>query len=164
MEMETKQLVYLLIDTSSSMVGEPIEAVKQAIKAMVAEWKEQQMDCLLGVIAYHTVAREVVLPTALAQFQLPRLRMGGVSDLEKACDILEQCLQGKQVQKPLIFLYTDGKQTRVSLPKIKTLQQKTTWIGCCAGATGERKPLEEITEQVVWLNTLTYGEFSQFLR
>ena len=41
MENNNQTIVYMILDCSSSMIGEPIESVLQSIKEMIAEWKDE---------------------------------------------------------------------------------------------------------------------------
>ena len=63
--------VYLLIDCSGSMAGEPIEAVKQGIKALLSELKgdPQALEtACLSVITFDSTARQVTPLTELMLF------------------------------------------------------------------------------------------------
>lgn len=54
--------VYLLLDCSGSMSGEPIEAVKQGIKALLSELKgdPQALEtACLSVITFNSTARQI---------------------------------------------------------------------------------------------------------
>lgn len=60
--------IYLLLDTSGSMMGEPIEAVKQGVKALLSELKSDPQTietAYLSVITFDSHARQVVPLTEL---------------------------------------------------------------------------------------------------
>ena len=66
--------VYLLLDCSGSMMGEPIEAVRQGVKALLSELKgdPQALEtAYLSVITFDSSARQVIPLTELMQFQEP---------------------------------------------------------------------------------------------
>ena len=55
--------IYLLIDTSGSMMGEPIEAVKQGIRTLITELKGDPQaveTAYLSVITFDSHARQLV--------------------------------------------------------------------------------------------------------
>ena len=166
MENHNKKKIYLLLDTSSSMIGEPIEAIKQSIKVMIAEWQEVKANIEISVIVYATIARECVRNMPLQQFSLPHLILGGLSFFEKACHLLYQCLEKeKQPNEVLVFLFTDGNITKNNIINIQQndIFKKVTWIVCGAGAEADISGFEKMTKHILILNTLTYGEFQRFL-
>ena len=68
--------VYLLLDTSGSMKGEPIEAVKTGLRAMIDTLRQDPHALESVHISIITFDREVnvILPlTALVDLQLPEL-------------------------------------------------------------------------------------------
>lgn len=76
--------VYLLLDCSGSMSGEPIEAVKQGIKALLTELKgdPQALEtACLSVITFNSTARQISPLTELMLFKEPELTAGGATAL-----------------------------------------------------------------------------------
>ena len=74
--------VYLLLDCSGSMMGEPIEAVRQGVKALLSELKgdPQALEtAYLSVITFDSSARQVIPLTELMQFQ------AGAQSLRRHC-------------------------------------------------------------------------------
>lgn len=68
--------VYLLLDCSDSMAGEPIEAVRQGMKALLSELRCDPMaleTAYLSVITFASTAQEGTTLTDLIQFQEPSL-------------------------------------------------------------------------------------------
>lgn len=159
--------IYLLLDTSSSMIGEPMEAVKQSMKVMIAEWQEMHIQAELSVIVYADVARKCLDSVPLEQFSLPRLLLGGLSFFEKACQLLVQCLKAeKQTEHIVVFLFTDGNITEndISFFEKYTVFKNVKWVVCGAGAEADVCIFEKITKYILILNTLTYGEFQRALQ
>lgn len=72
--------VYLVIDTSGSMYGEPIEAVKNGIDLLVSSLRQDPHaleTAYLSVITFDDKAQQVVPLTELADFQVPSIEAGG---------------------------------------------------------------------------------------
>src|SRR5258705_8845489 len=115
--------VYMLLDCSGSMSGEPIEAVRQGIKYLVAELQgdPQALETVwLSVITFDSSARQVVPLTPIIKFQEPQLVANGTTQLGHALTLLSSCIDQevrkststqKGDWKPLIFLMTDGEPT-----------------------------------------------------
>ena len=115
--------VYLLLDCSGSMMGEPIEAVKQGIKALLSELRgdPQALEtAYLSVITFDSSARQVTPLTELLQFKEPEISAGGATALGEALNVLMDCVETEvrkstETQKgdwrPLVFILTDGSPT-----------------------------------------------------
>lgn len=117
--MPRKMPLYLLLDTSDSMSGEPIEAVKQGVHALLAEFRgdPQALETLyLSVITFDTDARQVCPLTDLMSFTPPDLvASGDISGLGTAIDVLTESI-GREVDdgtedikgdwEPIVLVFT----------------------------------------------------------
>ena len=119
--------VYILIDTSGSMKGEPIESVKVGLADMIATLRQDPYALETVCISIITFDRDVnqVLPlTELENLQLPNIvtpdsgptHMGAA--LKMLCDKIDvEVKKGTPEQKgdwrPLLFLLTDGKPSDI---------------------------------------------------
>ena len=115
--------VYLVLDCSGSMAGEPIESVRQGIRALLADLRSDPLSLetvYLSVITFASSAEQVCPLTELTLFQEPTLTAGGSTALGAALSLLMQCVEAevrkpdkdhKGDWKPLIFLMTDGVPT-----------------------------------------------------
>jgi len=86
--------VYLLIDTSGSMTGEPIEAVKVGLQTMVSALRADPYaleTAFLSVITFSDKAVQTVPLTELVQFQAPDLTASGTTALGGALSQLADC-------------------------------------------------------------------------
>lgn len=166
--MENKIIVYILLDCSSSMIGEPIESARQAIRAMISEWKESQKNIMITMLTYQTVAREILREVPLSEFVLPRVLLGGLSCLSEATTLLMKIIHNTECnneKKPLVFLFTDGKIAENDINNLQkcAIFQKINCVLCEAGAESNLSPLKKMLTHTITLNTLTYGEFEPFL-
>jgi uncharacterized protein YegL len=170
--------VYLLLDCSGSMMGEPIEAVRQGVKALLSELKgdPQALEtAYLSVITFDSSARQVTPLTELMQFQEPQVNAGGATALGGALNVLMECVD-REVRKcsetqkgdwrPLVFLLTDGSPTDVetfaqAARDLKNLNAANI-VACAAGAKADTACLKQITENVLMMNTLSAGDLARF--
>lgn len=168
--------VYLLLDCSGSMSGEPIEAVKQGIKALLTELKgdpQALKTACLSVITFNSTARQISPLTELMLFKEPELTAGGATALGGALHVLADCIRTevrtstatqKGDWKPLVFLLTDGAPTDNLDEGIEALKSVSTGniIACAAGANANTNTLRKITNNVLMMNNLTAGDLAAF--
>lgn len=170
--------VYLLLDTSGSMNGEAIEAVKNGVQLLVSGLRQdpQALETAhLSVITFDTQARQVVPLTELAMFQPPPLAAAGVTALGAALDLLASCITREVVKsspdakgdwKPLIFIMTDGSPTddwNKGLDKLKLVKTGVI-VACAAGHSADTTVLRQITEAVVQLDTTDANAIKAFFK
>lgn len=170
--------VYLLLDCSGSMMGEPIEAVRQGVKALLSELRgdPQALEtAYLSVITFDSSARQVTPLTELMQFTEPELNASGATALGGALELLIDCINNEvrkstETQKgdwrPLVFILTDGAPTDIeafnrALPNLKAAKAANI-IACAAGSNADTTYLKQITESVLMMNTLSAGDMAQF--
>lgn len=168
--------VYLLLDCSGSMSGEPIEAVKMGVKTLVSELKTDPTaleTAYLSVITFNSTARQISPLTELMDFKEPELTAGGATALGGALTVLADCIRSevrkstptqKGDWKPLVFLLTDGAPTDNLDDGIDALKQVSygNIIACAAGASANTNTLKKITNNVLMMNNLTAGDLAQF--
>lgn len=170
--------IYLLIDCSGSMNGEPIESVKQGIKALIADLKgdPQALEtAYLSIITFDSSARQVSPLTELMLFKEPEIRASGATALGGALTVLAESIKNevrvttdtqKGDWKPLVFLLTDGSPTDNLDDGLNALSQVKTGniIACAAGASANTTTLKKITPNVLMMNSLTAGDMAQYFK
>lgn len=170
--------VYLLLDCSGSMTGEPIEAVRQGIKALLSDLRgdPQALEtAYLSVITFSSGAQQVCPLTELISFQEPTLTASGSTALGEALQLLQQSIE-REVRKssstqkgdwkPLVFLMTDGQPTDSWETAADQVKQKRIGniIACAAGPGADTSILKRITEIVVELKTLQPDQLKAFFK
>lgn len=170
--------VYLLLDCSGSMSGEPIEAVRQGMKTLLGELKSdpQALETVfLSVITFDSAARQVVPLTELILVKEPQLQATGTTALGAALKLLSERIKNEVRQttaeqkgdwRPLIFMMTDGEPTddwEAAADAIKSARPGN-FIACAAGAGANEAVLKRVTEIVVRLNDLEPDALKQFFK
>ncbi len=170
--------VYLLVDTSGSMHGEAIEAVRNGLQVMLSALMQDPYaleTAYLSVIAFDSSARQLTPLTELTSFQLPNLQANGMTAMGEALSLLADCIQREVVKgsaeqkgdwKPVVFLLTDGAPTDDLDRGINAIRQvKTgTFVVCAAGPGADTGTLKRITETVVSLDTADSSTLKSFFK
>lgn len=174
--------VYLLIDTSGSMKGEPIEAVNVGLQTLVSSLRRdpQALETAhISIITFDRVAQLLLPLTAVSELQLPNLEtpesgptMTGAA-LELLCqrvdlEIRTQSTDVKRDWKPLLFIMTDGSPSDTKKFKMMVLECKNrcfaTITVCAAGMKAKVEPLKDLATNIVSLDTCDGAMFSQFFQ
>lgn len=170
--------VYLVLDCSASMSGEPIESVCQSIKMLVDDLKgdpQALKSVCLSVITFASVAQQISPLTEVMLFKVPKLEAGGVTALGGALRVLRECID-KEVRKttenqkgdwlPLVFIitddtHTDGEEFDRQTKDIKSLKVANI-IAVGVGPYVEQSTLKRITDNVILTNTVSAGDLCKF--
>jgi len=172
--------VYLVLDTSGSMSGEPIQMVNQGVKALLAELKSDPQaieTAYLSIITFESTPKQVSPLTELGAFQPPNLSAGGGTSLGAALKLLAQCIDKEVLKagetqkgdwKPLVFLMTDGQPTDNWQQAAADLKNKkpapANIIACAAGDGADEFMLKQVTEIVVKLKSLQPDDLKAFFK
>lgn len=170
--------VYLLLDTSGSMYGEPIEAVKNGVQVLVSTLRQDPYaleTAYLSIITFNTQAQQVSPLTELAAFQQPNIEASGCTALGEALSLLatkvdtevtKTTAEQKGDWKPLVFLMTDGEPTddlNKGLAEFKKRKFGMV-VACAAGQGANTDTLKKITENVVQLDTADSATIKSFFK
>lgn len=170
--------VYLLLDTSGSMSGELIEAVKNGVQILVSTLRQDPYaleTAFLSIITFDSAARQVVPLTELASFQIPAIAASGVTELGAALCLLADSIEREvarttaQVKgdwKPIVFIMTDGSPTddwKKGLERLKKVRTGLI-IACAAGSGADTGVLKQITDIVVQLDTADASTIKAFFK
>ena len=177
--------IYLLLDTSGSMSGEPIEAVRQGLKLLLEDLCSDPTVAdiaYLSIITFNNRAKQLFPLTAVDSVVEPMINANGSTALDDAFSKLENAFntelrkKGTETQKadykPIIFLFTDGMPDDDSW-KIcaKRLKDSRSWydlVICGAGPDVNDEFLHycrrEITESVLKLESLQPELLKKFFR
>ena len=170
--------VYLLLDTSGSMSGEPIEAVKNGMRVLITTLRQDPFaleTAFLSVITFDSKAHQIVPLTDLSAFRMPEIFANGSTALGDALTVLSRRVDDEVVKstydrkgdwKPIVFIMTDGKPTDDWEAGLRKFQQRTFGIvvACGAGHDADLKVLKRITDHVVQLDTTDSSVIKSFFR
>ena len=170
--------VYLVLDISGSMTGEPIEAVKNGVQVLVSTLRQDPYaleTAFLSVITFDSTARQIVPLTELSMFQMPDIHATGTTSLGEALSLLANKVNTEVAKttaevkgdwKPLVFLMTDGEPTdnwQKGLNDFKN-QKFGMVVACAAGSGANTNILKQITEVVVQLDTADSATIKAFFK
>lgn len=170
--------VYLLLDTSGSMTGEPIEAVKNGVQMMVHSLRQNPQaieTAFVSIITFDSDAKQLIPLTDLASFQTVDLKAAGTTALGAALSLLADKLENEVTKttleqkgdwKPIVFIMTDGVPTddwQAGFQKLKAVK-KGLIVGCAAGNNADDKVLKEISDQVVRLSNTDADSIGKFFQ
>lgn len=170
--------VYLLLDISGSMRGEPISAVNMGVKNLVDTLKKDPYaleTVFLSIITFNNQVEQVVALTELYKFVTPELTASLGTYIGKAIKFLSAKAETEVVKttqdvkgdwKPLVFIMSDGK----SGDKIeKTIQKfNKNLFGkiliCATGPTPNTDALRLISENVIQIKELNQESINAFFQ
>ncbi len=170
--------VYLLLDTSGSMTGEPIEAVKNGVQMMIHSLRQNPQaieTAFVSIITFDSDAKQLIPLTDLASFQTIDLKAAGTTALGAALSLLADKLENEVTKttleqkgdwKPIVFIMTDGVPTddwQAGFQKLKAVK-KGLIVGCAAGNNADDKVLKEISDQVVRLSNTDADSIGKFFQ
>ncbi len=174
--------VYLLLDTSGGMYGEPIQALNNALSGLVNALRSDPMaldTVWLSIITFDRDAHELIPLTEVASFQLPEITcpQSGPRHTGRALELLfdnakRDIIKGNSNQKgdwkPLLFLFTKGSPNdkvdfNNAVPKIKSLNFGAI-VSCAAGYVKDEELLKQLSDNVVHLDNADSHTIKQFFK
>lgn len=170
--------IYLLLDCSGSMMGEPITAVETGLQNLIATLRQDPYaleTAYVSVITFDSDARQSVPLTELSQFNPPSLTATGTTAMGAALKLLAERVGAEVTKttadtkgdwKPVVFMMTDGAPTDDLSAGIEALKKVKigTFVACAAGPGAETSELSKITETVVRLDTADSNTIKAFFK
>lgn len=174
--------VFLLLDTSGSMKGEPIESVRVGLETMLASLRSDPFaleSAHLCLITFDREARVLVPLTPLDAFRLPEIQVPDSGPthtgqaLQLLCEEVDRDVRKgtpsrKGDWKPLLFLMTDGKPSDSQLYREMAEEVKKRNFAfiapCAAGMKAKVEPLRLLADEVYALQTMDASDFRKFFQ
>lgn len=174
--------VYILIQTSGAMRGEPIESIKVGLEAMVTSLRQDPfaLESVYMSIATFNRNVELLVPlTELESLQIPTINQpeAGPTHLGEALQFICKKVDG-EVQlstpdkkgdwMPLLFIMCDGRASDPQLFNtiIPEIQKRHfgSIIACIVGSKTDVDNVKKITDKIVSLETTDSSTFKQFFK
>ena len=174
--------VYILLDTSGSMRGEPIHAVNNSMQVLLSTLRQDPhaLDTVhISLITFDLEARVMQELTPLDEFPPVDLKTpnSGPTFLGEALKMVGQKVKtevktggedGKGDWAPLLFVMTDGKpsDTQTFNEQVSAITNAgfATIVGCGAGPSADVTALKRFCTSVAMLDTLDGRGFEQFFK
>ena len=171
--------VYILIDCSESMAGEPMVAVQKGLEAMLKKLKTDPYaleTVYMSIITFSARAKQIVPLTEVAQFNIPpKLSIKPGTAMGAALRLLAERMRveirkttpdQKGDFKPIVFLLTDGQPTDAwedAAAALKSVHPKIAniyAIGC--GEDVDFNVLSEVTDIAYHMKDVTSDMIAKF--
>ncbi len=170
--------VYLVLDTSGSMSGEPIEAVKNGMQILVSALRQDPYaleTAYLSVITFNSQAQQLVPLSELTTFNVPNVQASGATAMGAGLKLLAERVDQEVIKttadtkgdwKPMVFIMTDGGPTDDWQAGLREFQQRKfgVVVACAAGTGADTNVLKQITENVVTLDTADTASLRAFFK
>jgi uncharacterized protein YegL len=170
--------VYLLLDTSESMIGPGIEGLQSAVQGMLRALRSnpQALETVwLSVITFDSEARQVFPLTPIDEVCMPEIQVRPGTAMGAAVRLLAGAIRTEVIRttpsrkgdwRPLVFLITDGQSTDDWGPALAELDARGTArpaniyaIGC--GDDVDYRELGRLTDIVLRSDRADGATFSR---
>ena len=173
--------IYICIDTSGSMRGEPIKRVYEGLTMLESKLRQDPWMlemAYLSLITYNVHAKETVPLTELIEFppsSTQEFTCSGASCLGAALEFVAQSVRRNCIRstaktkgdwKPVLFIFTDGKPSdpfayQAMIPTIRALFQDIEVF--TVGQEADLIALKQLTDTIIPLETATAINLSHLL-
>jgi uncharacterized protein YegL len=174
--------VYILIQTSGAMRGEPIEAIKVGLETMVSSLRQDPFaleSVHLSVITFNRYPEQILPLTELENMQIPIIAQPTAAGthlgeaLEFMCkkidsEVVLSTPERKGDWMPLLFVMCDGRISDAQRFQqvIPTIKQKHFGciVVCLVGHNPRTENVKQFTDKIVNLDTTDSATFKQFFK
>ncbi|QZT38860.1 VWA domain-containing protein [Halosquirtibacter xylanolyticus] len=174
--------VYLLLDTSGSMTGEPIQSVNVGLQSLMTSLRSDPhaLDTVyISIITFDKEVHEFLPLTELSSVQLEEVTCpkSGPTFLGEALEMVlnkmkREVILSSNEQKgdwmPLLFIMTDGKPSDLMKFKEMATEMRAANFGsiiaCGAGPKAKEEYLRMITDNITMLDHMDSASFEAYFR
>lgn len=167
--------VYILIDCSSSMKGDAIEAVDQGFKNIMVKFSNDPRTADIvwfSIIVFDSTARQLIPLCPICDYKSLPLKIGGSSNLGRAFRLLQDCMskeikkqstEQKGDKKPLVILMSDGQATDTYDDILDKIKQDIRLIACGVGSDVKTEKLKKMARQVILMKDQTIESINELI-
>ena len=173
--------VYIVIDCSHSMRGEPIDTVRSGLQRMVDDLCSDPFaleTVWLSVITFATGAEQVLPLTEIMDARIPELAAKGRTEMGAGLRLLTECIDSevrraseteKGDWKPIAFLLSDGGPSDAWITPAKEIHARhdagrMTMIAVGFGPNVHVDKLKRVTPTVIASDSAEPQAFAKFLQ
>jgi uncharacterized protein YegL len=172
--------VYILIQTSGAMRGEPIESIKTGLETMVASLRQDPFaleSVHVSIITFNRLPEQILPLTELENVHVPLIAQPEATGthLGEALDFLCQKIDSEVILStmerkgdwmPLLFIMCDGRASDVQMfeEAVSKIVQRHfgTIVVCLVGAKPHTENVKQFTDKIFNLDTIDGASFRQF--
>jgi len=173
--------VYILIQTSGAMRGEPIEAIKVGLETLVASLRQDPFaleSVYLSVITFNRSPEQILPLTELESLQIPTIPQPQAAGthlgeaLEFICkkmdsEVILSTPERKGDWMPLLFVMCDGRASDAQLfqQTVTVIKQKHfgSIVACLVG-TPRTENVKQFTDNIINMDTADSSTIKQFFK
>lgn len=174
--------VYILIQTSGAMRGEPIEAIKVGLETMVSSLRQDPFaleSVHLSVITFNRYSEQILPLTELENMQIPSIAQPAAAGthlgeaLEFMCkkidtEIILSTPERKGDWMPLLFIMCDGRVSDISVFQqiVPVIKQKHfgSIVACLVGNNPRKENVELFADSIVNMDTADSSTIRSFFK
>jgi len=172
--------IYFLIDSSESMVGDPISNVEEGMANIIKALKADPYaleTVWISVLIFAGQAKTLVPLQEIVNFYPPKFPIGGGTSLsnglghlmyELTSNVKKTTFEQKGDWKPIIFLFTDGEPTDDSSTAIAEWNIKwkksSHLIVVSLGQDTNLQLLSELSDEVLLFDNTTIAHYKELFR
>lgn len=174
--------MYMILDTSGSMSGEPIAAVNTGLGVLVGALRQDPHaleSVHLSMLTFDVEARVILPLTSLENIQIPEITapQSGPTHMGAALELLGQQFGSEMIRTsgdikgdwaPFLFIMTDGKPSDRILYDEQCLKVRqlgfASIIGCVAGPSAREEDLRPLCDHVISLDTMDTQSFTSMFK
>ena len=171
--------IFLVVDVSESMAGQPLIQLENGIRGIASDLMTDPYaleTAWIGVIGFAGRPRTLTPLTEIVDFVPPHLPVGGGTGLGSALmhlmdeidrNVTPATASHKGDWKPLVFLMTDGVPTDDPGPAIARWRDRyaarVALVAVSIGGGADARLLRRLTEDVISFDDTVEGSFRKFI-
>lgn len=171
--------LFFLLDCSESMVGDSLRKMEEGLRLVIKTLRSDPHaleSVYISVIAFAGLARTIVPLVEVSSFYMPKLPLGGGTNLGAALNelmssidksIVKTTHEAKGDWKPLVYLFTDGRPTvnpDAQIARwINNYSRNANLIAVSLGKNADFDVLKKLSTTVIVFEETSEGDYKKFM-